>query len=143
MPSARIDLEGQDALIARLNRLRGAVRSRMVLRVMEKAGSILLGPMKAAAPVGRTGNLRRSITMMVRSMNGAGVQSILVGPAWPLGAHGHLVEHGTKDRYSRGGAYRGRMPANPFIRRTYDAHKDEVRTALEEILMEIDREVAA
>ena len=69
MPSARIDLEGQDALIARLNRLRGAVRSRMVLRVMEKAGSILLGPMKAAAPVGRTGNLRRSITMMVRSMN--------------------------------------------------------------------------
>lgn len=35
--------------------------------------------------------------------------------------HAHLIEFGTGPRYTKAGAYRGSMPANPFMRPAWDA----------------------
>jgi Bacteriophage HK97-gp10, putative tail-component len=49
--------------------------------------------------------------------------------------HAHLVAMGTKPRYTKSGAFRGVMPANPFVRvgtaNTASAAKAEIRLALE------------
>jgi HK97 gp10 family phage protein len=101
------------------------------------------------------GNLQHQLAASIGSRQkrytAQGVVYVAIGPRWPEGAHGHLVEMGhrttvrgtgTLRRISRGGKprrdpiskLRGRtgrgrvrsfVPAHPFLRPAFDAHKDE------------------
>jgi HK97 gp10 family phage protein len=63
----------------------------------------------------RTGGLR-----------GPGTAEIFVGPTWPDGAHGVLVEFGTAVRHHKNGAIVGAMPPFPFMRPAWEAGKARV-----------------
>lgn len=54
-----------------------------------------------------------------------------VGPSHPLG---HLFEFGTGRRYTKSGAYRGYIPAMPFLRTAWDANKTVAMNRLKEEL---------
>lgn len=57
------------------------------------------------------GNLIKSLTKRVKKRK----PGVLVGFASPIGNHAHLVDMGTKDRYTKKGKYSGKMPANRFF----------------------------
>lgn len=134
----RWELLGASELANKLYQLDNDVRRTIAAKALDTAAAVLVGPMRAAAPVGKTGNLRASIAKATRTYNTTAFG--IVGPQYPQGAHGHLVERGSKDRYTKGKgkykvpAYRGRMPANPFIARSYASNQAQVIATLESVL---------
>ena len=47
--------------------------------------------------------------------NLSGMPAVMTATGFRRAPHGHLIEFGTKPRYTKKGAYRGVMPANPFF----------------------------
>lgn len=131
--------EGVEELANRLFKLDNEVRRNIAAKAVDAAASVLLSPMRAAAPVGKTGNLRAAIGKATRRYNTTTFG--IVGPQYPRGSHGHLVEHGTKQRKTKGAgpvqfkaASRGRMPKNPFIANTYRSHGATATSTLISVL---------
>lgn len=87
------------------------------------AAQYLARPIRATAPVGRTGNLRRSVrARTLRTRAGYRSLAALVGPVSP---HRHLVIRGHRI-VTRGGRDTGRRSrANPFVDRAVAAHRDD------------------
>lgn len=78
--------------------------------------------LRAEAPKGKTGNLRKGVKYKVkksRKFSGA-----YYGAVRSFAPHHHLVVAGTKARYTKAGAFRGVMPANGYVDRAADAHGD-------------------
>ena len=109
------------------NALKGAIR---------KAAQFLKPKVKAEAPKGPTGNLRKKVgyrTKRSRERDGyyAAIRS--------FAPHHHLVVQGTGDRFTKSGAFRGRMPANPYIDRAADAWENQaISIAEQELARQLD-----
>jgi len=105
-----------------------------VLREGTKAArKIFVASIKAATPVGPTGNLKRAIGSRYKYYRRSTTDTAVIGPRiegkWK-GYHGHLIEQGTKDRIvkdwlglkkkglRRRGIWMnvGRMKAKPFMK---------------------------
>lgn len=104
-------------------------------RIFTRAIAVVAGPLQQAVkshtPVGPTGNLKRSIAKVVKVYGGGKLAIGFVGPNWwNSGRHGHLVEEGTKMRYTKAGAYRGAAPAKPFLGPVFEANKSSLSEAL-------------
>lgn len=72
---------------------------------------------------------------------------VYVGPSYPAGAHGHLVEFGTGPRYQKEtGKYVGIMRPRPFMRPAWDANQAKVlesmRTAIWDALKKVAKRLA-
>ncbi len=59
----------------------------------------------------RTGNLMRSVWYLMKRRKAG---EMVLGFKFPKGNHAHLVDRGTKERFTKSGKYRGIMPANHF-----------------------------
>jgi len=139
------DLTGDRDLMRKLDKLEAKV-GRNVLRKAMRAGSTpIVKDAKARAPVGDTGNLKKSIGRRFKWYNAQGTYVVVVGPRIKYardkvtkkllrdqrgrrisvlaGQHGFIVEHGTKPRYTKSGAFRGIGPPQPFMRPAWDANK--------------------
>ena len=110
------------------NDLAYADQRRIFTAGFKKAAKPLVDLAKSLVPVGKTGNLRKSIgSKMVR-----GDIAIIVGARTGganKGYHGHLVEFGTslrKDRRHKSGKSVGRMPAAAFFKEAMDRTEKEV-----------------
>lgn len=79
----------------------------------------------------RTGNLLSSIA--TRTYKKKGKSHIGFGKK---GHHAHLVDSGTKERYTSTGARRGKMPGNRFWRKNFEANRNKAR---DEIFNGVDR----
>lgn len=108
------------------------------IKAAVKAGGKYLKPkVKAAAPVGPTGNLRKKVGSRVKKSRKDANSYYSVTTSFAR--HRHLVIQGTKDRFTRSGAFRGRMPANDFVGRVADANEDAaIRAAQAELLRQLD-----
>src|SRR5690606_41294352 len=60
--------------------------------------------------------------------------SATVVPRKPKGSHRHLVEYGTKSRYTKKGQYRGKMPKIPFMAPAEKAAEGQYNKKLKEIV---------
>lgn len=82
------------------------------------------------------GNLRKSMGLRIKTYRNSGTTIAVVGPRWPQGAHGHLIEFGTTERLTKGegkvpaGVSRGFMPARPFLRPAFDVFKGQALAIL-------------
>jgi len=90
----------------------------------------------------KVGQLARSISIVGKRYTSVGVVFVAVGPKWPEGAHGHLVEYGHKASgwYAKqaGATF---VRARPFMRPAWDAHKREALTiAIQQHRAKIERE---
>ncbi len=136
---ASVSIDGERALLLKLSRLDRAVGTAIATDAVRVGANMLVAPMRDAAPVGKTGNLQKSIGVKVHSKAGFAIS--LTGPRF--GAHAHLVTQGTKDRFTKDGIFRGRMKPNPFIARTYQANADPVQNAMIRVIQRgVDREAA-
>lgn len=120
--AANDDIERQIADISiQLNKL---TRSMHILvgenrTLKRKAGRRLKDDMKNSAPVGKTGNLKKSIQYLPFKSKDA-----FIGPNYKYGPHAHLVEYGYH-HYSDG-ILRDGWKGVGFIRKSWDRNKNEV-----------------
>lgn len=128
MPSARqfftFELSGVEELLAAFDELPNAVGRNVLIDVCARASKPIVETAKSLAPEDLThpGSLKDSIG--IRKWRGKKWSGVVIGPQWPAGAHGHLVEFGTGPRYLKSGKYVGRMPMKPFMRPAWDNNKD-------------------
>ena len=132
-------IEGVDYIVEGLKQLYNEDIKEAFFKVNYNVAKELIGELRAAAPEGNTRNLINSISMFPSKKN---PNFLWVGPRYEGknglykgGNQAHLVEYGTVDRYvgvkskyvakelsknkvKQG--FRGKMPAKPFIRPTYD-----------------------
>ena len=99
-----------------------------VERALKKVGNFLAGKARAAAP-----SRPRKMKSKTRARNAKRDKPGSVVSA--RHALSPIVQHGTRDRFTRSGAFRGRIEANPFITRTADEWGDEA-------LDKVDDEIA-
>jgi hypothetical protein len=77
-------------------------------QIVQQAASDASRQIAQAYPLGKTGNLRKGISVV--GTRGGGAQRAIVRSAAP---HAHLFEYGTKQRQTKKGANRGAMPKAP------------------------------
>lgn len=133
-----LSVTGLDSLVRQLKGIPDKVRTRGIRRALDDGAIPVVMQAKMRAPVD-TGGLRDSIDRRHRNYRRGEFQMVVIGPAWPEGAHGHLVERGTKERprqkvnkYARmfaealGAEFgtTGKMPAQPFLRPAADATRE-------------------
>lgn len=139
-------VQGDRALESFLKALGPTLERRIIRQALKAGGAQILKRAKQLAPKGKTGNLRRSLAVSrgrrIRKYPHGNLVAIL-GPSWPLGAHGHLIEKGTRLRKTKDGASRGRMPAQPFMGPAFEGRKERaLRVLREKIRQGIKRELA-
>lgn len=137
---ADVEIEGLDEFHNSLYSLDSAMRGQIAMDAIRDA----MEPLPARFRAGinsRTGELSASIDVAYRRYQQGEVIAAYAGPTWPRGAHGRMVEEGTKQRYTREGYYRGIATAYPFIGPAVDeaALVDDIGQSLS---AGIDREVA-
>lgn len=90
------------------------------------AARIISTEIKALAPQGSTGNLKKSIVAKIlQRSNPIEPAPAIVAINFRRGPHAHLVEKGTAPRTQKTtGRFVGSMPAHPFFMPGYEAKKD-------------------
>lgn len=146
-----IDQNIQDAANYLIRHLQGFEQNRALKTGLVEASKIFAakGRMNLASRIGRnikhksrsTGELLRSITHAYRSSRGKGRSGTAVAGFRAGGQHSHLVDSGTRPRYTKSREnrkYRGIMPANWFW---WDAREQEASKAQEVLYDSIRRAV--
>lgn len=127
------------ALVRDLEKLGPKLETRIAKRAVGFAATPIARAMRQAAPIGETGNLRKSIGKKSKAYQ-SGTSVALVGPRISdshLGFHGHLVERG---HVNRDGSY---TPAHPFMEPAAEQAKPEARARLlSKLQEEIRKELA-
>ncbi len=119
-------MTGVRALNRVLRKLPKKIQGRVLQSAAAAGGRVISKAAKQNVAVA-TGALRDSIAARKPSGKGRSSGIVLVGPTWPQGAHGHLVEFGTEH-----------MRAQPWLRPAWDAKKD---VALDKIGVSLGRAV--
>lgn len=130
----RVRVTGLKEAVAALHELPDAIQPAAVQGALSDAAQPMLQAAIDAAPE-RTGKLKSKIVVsdeLAKTQSDGrdkpGRIRLFLGA---LGGRGgapqaHLVEFGTGPRYHESGKYVGEMPAQPFMRPAYDAHKREL-----------------
>lgn len=126
-----VDFRSIDKMLAELPKAMGKA---VLRKSLNKAGRVIRNEAKQNAPVGETGNLKKSMIVSTK-LHGRKVKSrqgviVFVGADHMEAPHAHLVEFGTAPREHKSGKSTGQMPANPFFRNAWDAKKDEAMKVL-------------
>lgn len=110
--------------------------SAKALKAAVRAGGKFLKPkVKAEAPKGATKNLSKKVGSRVKK----GRSGDYFAAVRSFARHHHLVVQGTGARFTKSGAFRGRMPANPYVDRAADAWEDAaIRVAEDELAKQLD-----
>lgn len=134
-----VRLEGIEEVLEALKELPTAAMERTVLtNALKKSVKPVIDQANANKPSTLPGDSLRASTRRRRGQSyGPGMAFINLVYAHPLA---HLFEFGTVARYTKGGAYRGVMTAQPHVRPAYDANKQAVVDIFtDEIITQLDR----
>lgn len=129
----KIRVEGVNLLLHRLDNLSLGLRNRIHKRAVTKGATVIRKEVRKQTPVGPTGNLKKSVASVIRKY-GQDRFVAVIGHSWPEGAHAHLIEYGTQLRSTKSGKSTGRVPPNPFMRRSLNATAE---AALEVVRQEL------
>ena len=131
----KMELTGADALQKALGELPKSLSKGVLRRALTKGAEPVLQAARENVPVDQ-GDLRDSLAIATRLSKGQRQDSprskgaeIFIGPSWPKGAHGHLVEFGTSN-----------TPAQPFLRTAWDSRGEQVLPKFgEEVWVELEK----
>lgn len=139
--SVKITLTGVKEIDACLKAMPLQLTDRVLQQAGVSASKVLVAKAKLLAPEGPNGNLVDSIGAVKGSFNQVRslqreVGQVTVGPRRGRykGYHAHLVEYGTRPRYTKGrgkkrkvrNAYRGIMRKKPFMEPAFQATRTQV-----------------
>lgn len=100
-----------------LDDLSGRDTSKTLTKALKKGGNFLAGKGRAEAP-----KRPRRYKSTIRARNAKRDKpGVVVSARHRLNV---IIQGGTRDRYTKAGAYRGRIKPNPFMTRTADRHGD-------------------
>lgn len=125
----------------KLRRLSNIEREAVVAQAVKEGAQIISRQTRknvATLLKKRTGNLYRSVSVLTRKKIGVAYAGFKRGKGG--GSHAIFFEHGTKDRYTKAGAYRGKVKAYELQKRSVDKKADKVlQTMLGSIEKSINR----
>lgn len=121
-----VDVTGVPELEKALEGLSGTQAQAIREKAIAAGARALVGPTRNAAPLGPTGNLRKKVGARKGRSSKGGDRDPAVYVVGSTAPHRHLVIRGTRQRTTRSGASRGRMPANPFVSRAWLASRSKV-----------------
>lgn len=100
-----------------LGKLRESAQRKVLRSALPKASTIVIRATRPLVPK-QTGVLRRSLKYSIRTprKHGGSVMYSIIGSARPA-RHWHLLELGTKERFTKAGVSRGRMTAQRMLER--------------------------
>lgn len=135
MASAQIKVsiseQGWSEAAALMERLPIAVRGKELQSALRKGLGLVRTRARQLVPKpGYPGDkaglkpLRDTIGLIMRKYQGGSVIAGVVGPEYPAGAHGHLVEHGHKI------ATGGTVPGYPYMNPAYQDVKPNIETLI-------------
>jgi len=120
------------------NDLSNVNQRKVFISAFKKAVKPLISLAKLGAPMGATGNLRRSIGSIATPRD----ISILVGARKGRykGWHAHFIENGTMARFRRSGGSTGKIISKPFFEPAFNATEKQMYDSIEKTwLKEINR----
>lgn len=118
-------IEGMADLEKQLKDLEKSLNPDKVEPILLDGAKDLAAAMKANAPKGPTGNLKKSIKAKLLKQY-AGHPAAGAGVDRKKAPHAHLVEYGTAQRHQKSGKSTGTMPSKPFLRPAWDANKERI-----------------
>ena len=125
-----------DEVIAALDELDRKASRGSIQKALAAVGKFLKPKVKAAAPKGPTGNLRRQVRYKRVRGQADQIGGVVVRS---FARHAHLVSLGTGARFTRNGAFRGSMPSNPYVSRVADQNEEAaLRIAEAELARQLD-----
>jgi hypothetical protein len=129
----KMHLEGEAELDRKLQGMAEMVGPKKTTYILADAARIVAKAIKALAPKGPTGNLRRSPYskgLPVKSYLPAVALAAISGRVAP---HAHLVEFGSKPRFDskHSNRFTGVMPASPFFIPAWQSKQSQVRAYIE------------
>lgn len=154
--SVSVDQKELDRAMRRLARYEGRPLQRRAEQAYIEGARLLRSPMRAAAPVGPTGNLRKSVSARKNRRRPGEIAAATVGTRFKVARHRHLVVAGTKPHpltgVRRQSAF-ARFPdgevrrfagfshpgsrANPFVEEVANARADNVRSWINERVLDL------
>lgn len=146
----RLELRGADELHKTLLQIPREFRVWGLERAAKKAGRILTGPIRRATPVAKEeslskfnrannppGTMRKSVRLVYRKYRSGLIQGAYIGHSWwHKGRAAHLVELGTKERFTTGkkskkaGISSGAVRPRNFFKPVIDAHRNQVHATM-------------
>lgn len=118
MAKFQVKVEGLKELQAEMNKVVKEMEDALQMGTDEAAGAVA-GVVRANAPLGPTGNLRKSVTTKPLPRKSGYPQVTLIGCDYRIAPHQHLVEFGS-----------ARSSANPFFRRSIDGARGTIKSAI-------------
>ena len=124
MADVRVEVDASEVIQA-LDDLADRDAKRTMQKATKQAGNFLAGKARPDAPR-RPRKMRSSTRARAAKRDKPGS---VVSARHRLSP---IFQHGTRDRFTKSGAYRGRITANPFISRTADRYGDEALDVAEQ-----------
>ena len=118
MPSGMIDVkvEGLEELQRDLTTMAEHISPAALQKMLKPIAAPFAAKLLPLTPLGPTGNLRKGVQAWSPKITSNRPHAMArAGVRYKVAPHVGLVEYGTKDRYTKTGAYRGRGPARNFI----------------------------
>lgn len=106
MITVDVDQKALDRAMKGLSKYEGRDLQRRAQQAYLAGARLMVGPIRRAAPVGRTGNLRQSISARANRLRPGEMAAATVGTRHRIAPHRHLVIEGTKP-HSLAGKRRG------------------------------------
>ena len=145
----RVDIQGDEELIRKLNGMSKGFRSKALLHAVTQGAEIVEREAKARAPRRKGvkgGTLRRSITT-VKLKSVSKLAKVAVG--WRKGKasrtaafYGIMIEKGTRTRRKKDGARTGTGPARPFLIPAFESKREQVAREIKVQLTRLIRRAA-
>jgi HK97 gp10 family phage protein len=145
----RVEVEGDEELIRKLNKMSKGFRSKALLHAVTQGGRIVEREAKARAPVnkkGRGGTLRDSITTVKLKETS---KLAKVGVSWRKGKasrtaafYGIMLEKGTRPRTRKDGVRTGTGPKRSFLIPAFDSKRPDVARQIKVELSRLLRKAA-
>ena len=145
--SISISVEGIAELQAEMRKLGEADPAEKVEPLLMEGAKTIRDTAKLAAPVGPTGNLKKSlVAKFLPAVTFNGPRAAGAGFDRKKAPHAWLVEFGSPMRIAKKGKHPGRssgpMPANPIMRNAWDSTKDWVLSVIVHGLQKLVEESA-
>lgn len=96
MVTATLDQKQMDKAIARIAKYEARPLARRAQQAYIEGARLMVRPIRAAAPLGPTGNLRRSVAARSNRLRAGEMSAATVGTRFRIAPHRHLVTGGTK-----------------------------------------------
>lgn len=141
---ATIKLEGWEELKQALDRIDDLLTGKVKIEALKAAARVVASEARRLCPEGDYAHNRGAIplheTINVRLRDYGQRGLAVIGPVYPAGAHGYLVEYGHAE-VLWGKATGRRVPPKPFMRPAFEGTKREQQAVMESVVARNLREL--